>query len=285
VGDLEVDTRVEPTGDGGGRYRAKLSPDWAIWGPNGGYVVAVALRAAGVALGRARPASIVAHILGVAAFDEVELAVTLLRTSRYASSARVSIRQGDRPIVEALVWGLDPGGATLEHDAAPPPAVPAREELPSRAERVASIPEGEGPPPFAFFDNLDMHPIGWIEDWPPPGPLDPVTRSWLRFRPRATFADPWVDACRLVIPLDTFGWPAASGAHAHLDPLPVVAVTVDLSVRFHRTTDDDWLLSETVSPVATGGLAAATGRVWDRAGRLVASGEQTMLCRPAPTTG
>ena len=122
MGDLEDDTRVEPTGDRDGRYRAKLSPDWAIWGPNGGYVVAVALRAAGVALGRARPASIVAHILGVAAFDEVDLDVTLLRTSRYASSARVSMRQGDRPIVEALVWGLDPGGAALEHDAAPPPA-------------------------------------------------------------------------------------------------------------------------------------------------------------------
>ena len=285
MGDLEVDTRVETIGDDGGRYRAKLSPDWAIWGPNGGYVVSVALRAAGARLGRARPASIVAHILGVAAFDEVDLDVTLLRTSRYASSARVSMRQGDRPIVEALVWGLDPGGAALEHEAAPPPAVPAHEDLPSRAERVASIPAEEGPPPFAFFDNLDMHPIGWIEDWPPPGPLDPVTRSWLRFRPRSTFADPWVDACRLLIPLDTFGWPAASGAHAHLDPLPVVAVTVDLSVRFHRATDDEWLLSEAVSPIATGGLAAATGRVWDQAGRLVASGEQTMLCRPATPGG
>jgi acyl-CoA thioesterase len=285
VGDLDLDTRVEPTGEGDGRYRARLSPDWAIWGPNGGYLVSVALRAAGRALGRARPASIVAHLLGVAAFDEVGLDVEILRTSRFATSARVSMRQGDRPIVDALVWGIDPGGAALEHDAAPPPDVPAHDEIPSRAERLASIPEGEGPPPFAFFDNLDMHPIGWIEDWPPPGPLDPVTRSWLRFRPTATFDDPWVDACRLLVPIDTFGWPAASGAHAHLDPLPVVAVTVDLSVRFHRPTGDEWLLSEAISPVGAGGLTAATGRVWDRAGRLLASGGQTMLCRPAGPVG
>jgi acyl-CoA thioesterase len=27
---------------------------------------------------------------------------------------------------------------------------------------------------------------------------------------------------------------------------------------------------------------AASGRVWDRAGALVASGGQTMMCRPAP---
>jgi len=279
VGDLEVDTRVEPTGDGG-RYRAKLSPDWAIWGPNGGYVVAVALRAAGLALGRERPASIVAHILGVAAFDDVDLEVALLRTSRFASSARVSMRQGDRPIVEALVWGLDSGGAVLDHDMAPPPDVVAHDTLPSRAERVADLPEGEGPPPFSFFDNLDMVPLDWRDHWPPPGPLDPVTRSWLRFRPTPRFDDPWVDACRLVVPIDTFGWPAASGAHAYLEPLPVVAVTVDLSVRFHRATEDEWLLSEAVSPVAAGGLAAATGRLWDRAGRLLASGGQTMLCRP-----
>ena len=80
------------------------------------------------------------------------------------------------------------------------------------------------------------------------------------------------------------GWPAAHLAHAHDEPA-VIAPTVDLSVRFHRTTDDEWLLSEAESPIATGGLAAATGRVWDRAGRLVASGEQTMLCRPATPGG
>jgi acyl-CoA thioesterase len=58
-------------------------------------------------------------------------------------------------------------------------------------------------------------------------------------------------------------------------------VTVDLSVRFHRPTDDEWLLVEAVSPVAADGLVAATGRVWDLSGTLVASGGQTMLCRPA----
>jgi acyl-CoA thioesterase-2 len=286
VGDLAVDTRVEPV-DGGGdpdhpRFTAKLSPDWAIWGPNGGYIASVALRAAGLATGRARPASLVAHLLEVGEFAAVDLDVTVLRRSRYATSTRVTMRQGDRTLVEALVWGVDPGGVALEHDRAPAPEVPDPDEVPSRDERMAALPaDAPRPPAFPFFDNLDQRPLGWLDDWPPAGPLEPVSRSWTRFRPTPRFDDPWVDACRLLIPVDTFGWPAASLAHAHVDPPEAVAVTVDLSVRFHRPTADEWLLAEAVSPVATGGLAAATARVWDRAGALVASGGQTMLCRPA----
>ena len=294
MGDLAVDTALEETDGGRGAavdgpaqagarrcYGGALSEDWAIWGPNGGYVASLALRAAGLATGRARPASIVAHILGVAAFDRVELDVTVLRTSRFASSARVSMTQGDRPVLEALVWGLDPGGAALDHDTAPVPQAPPPEEIPSRAERLAGIPVDERPPDVPFFHNIDIRQPGWRSNWPPPGPLDPTVHWWARFVPTATFEDPWVDACRLLIPIDTMGWPAASLAHAYQEPLATVAVTVDLSVRFHRPAGDEWLLAEATAPLATGGLVAASGRVWDRAGALLASGGQTMLCRPA----
>jgi acyl-CoA thioesterase II len=294
VGDLAVDTaltQVDGNGPGSAdaaragdrsRYRGALSADWEIWGPNGGYVASFALQAAGRATGRARPASIVAHMLGVAAFDEVELDVTVLRTSRVASSARVSLTQGGRPVLEALVWGVDPGGVTLDHDVEPAPEVPPPDQVPTREDRLASIPPGEPQPPvFRFFDNLDQHPLDWSEDWPPPGPLEPVVRGWNRFRPTASFDDPWVDACRLLIPIDTMGWPAAFRAHAHVQPQAAVAVTVDLSVRFHRPAEDEWLLVEAASPVGAGGLVAATGHVWDRSGALLASGGQSMLCRPA----
>lgn len=297
MGDLAVDTTLVPVPANGASeapgeldapapagarrcYTATVSPDWAIWGPNGGYITSFALRAAGRATGRARPASIVAHILGVAAFADVEVEVTVLRTSRVASSARVTIAQGERPIVEALVWGVDPGGAALEHDTARVPSVPPPDDLPSRAERLAAIPEDQRPPEMSFFGNIDQRPLDWRSDWPPPGPLDPTVRWWARFVPTARFDDPWVDACRTLIPIDTMGWPAATLAHAHREPLDTVAVTVDLSVRFHRPADDEWLLAEATAPLATGGLVAATGHVWDRAGALLASGGQTMLCRP-----
>ena len=41
MGDLAIDTAVEGSD---GRYRARLSRDWEIWGPNGGYLAAIALR-------------------------------------------------------------------------------------------------------------------------------------------------------------------------------------------------------------------------------------------------
>ena len=56
--DLEDATRVEGEG---GRYLARLSEDWEIWGPNGGYLATFALRAAGKVAQIKQPASFYCH--------------------------------------------------------------------------------------------------------------------------------------------------------------------------------------------------------------------------------
>ncbi len=61
MGDLGIDTAVESLGDG--RYRGTLSKEWEIWGPMGGYVAAVAFRAAGAESVFPRPASFACHYL------------------------------------------------------------------------------------------------------------------------------------------------------------------------------------------------------------------------------
>jgi hypothetical protein len=58
VGDLAVDTAIEGSGR---RYRAQLSRDWEIWGPNGGYLAVIALRAAGAHTSLRRPATFSCH--------------------------------------------------------------------------------------------------------------------------------------------------------------------------------------------------------------------------------
>ena len=87
MGDLDRDTAV--AGDGG-RYTATLSDDWEIWGPNGGYIAAILLRAAGASTDLPVPASLAVHYLARGGFDEVQLEVRSLRRTRRAEAVAVT---------------------------------------------------------------------------------------------------------------------------------------------------------------------------------------------------
>jgi acyl-CoA thioesterase II len=280
VGDLAVDASVRAVGDG--RYEATLSRDWEIWGPMGGYVAATALRAVGAATagdgdatGASRPVAFSCHYLGVADFGRVDLAVEVRRGGRTASSHRVEMTQGERRILDAMVWTVGAADG-LEHDEARMPDVPAPDGLPPLAEVLP-----DGPPPYPFWGNIDARPIT-VDGPPPADPRPPEFLEWLRFVPTATFADPWVDAARALIVVDIGSWPAAIGPHAWREP-PYIAPTLDLSVAFHRpATDAEWLLCDGSAPVSTGGLFGWTARVWSAAGRLHASGGGQCLYRRIP---
>ncbi|MHB8680717.1 MAG: acyl-CoA thioesterase [Acidimicrobiales bacterium] len=279
MGDLSEDTAVE---GGAGKYRAELSADWEIWGPNGGYLAAVALRAAGAHSVLPLPASLSCHFLGVADFGPVDLEVETLRRGKRAESLRVSVRQGDQRVLEALVWAVDSGIDGLVHDAAPAPEVDPPAGLPSLDQL---LPDGERP--HRFFVNVEERPLHWIADWEHRPAGAPLHLCWYRFRPTPTFADPWVDAGRLAIVVDTFQWPAAARAHAG-GTLRHIAPSLDLACRFHRMPEaarSPWLLVEARSPVADHGLVGGTAAVWDEWGALLASGGQQMLSRPAPPPG
>lgn len=282
MGDFGEAIAVTPTGNG--TYTAPLSRAWEIWGPMGGYVASIALQAAAAESRFQRPASFFCHYLSVGSFDApLELAVQPLRLAKTAESLRVSVTQGERAIMEATVWAAgDVEG--LEHTHTTPPDVPDPLDLLTMAER---FPDGEAP--FPFWNNFEPRPVQWNEDWPPPGPLDPIWRQWEKFVPRATFDDPWVDAARSVVLVDIASWPAASQHHAWSDP-PFIAPTLDLYVAFHDLVpESEFLLVDGHSPVGRDGLLAFTARVWAEDRRLVASGGGQMLCRRVPnwqgTTG
>ena len=143
---LDDDTAVTATSDDG-VYSATLSPDWAIWGPMGGYIAAVALRAAGAACGRARPASFSAQFHGVADFAPIELRTRLLLTTRVATSVEVDIVQNDRSVLRATVWGVDELDG-VEHHTAIRPAMGFATRLPRhrRTLRPASREQAFGLP-------------------------------------------------------------------------------------------------------------------------------------------
>jgi acyl-CoA thioesterase II len=269
VGDFERDTRL---GGDAGRFQATLSRDWEIWGPNGGYVAAIALRAAGRVARVPRPASIACHFVSVARFEPVDVEVRPVHQGRRSESLRVAISQGGRPVLEALVrTALE--GPGLEHVFGGAPQVPGPEGLP-RADELRD----PARPRFPFWDNLEvgvLHPERFREQ---PAARDPVWREWYRFRPRATFDDPFLDAGRALLLLDTMSWPAACQPHPQS---AYMAPNLDVAVWFHAAApDSDWLFSEHECRIATGGLMGTTGRVWSRDGRLLASGGAQLFCVP-----
>jgi acyl-CoA thioesterase II len=292
MGNLAEDTAVLAVagGEGGGeaagprRFTARLNPEWAIWGPAGGYVASVALRAAGAASPFARPASFSCHFLGVAAFDEVDIEVRTLRGARTACSQRVELTQGGKPILEATVWSIgDVDG--LQHDVTVAPDVPGPGDLPSFEERIAALdPELlKGGPPFPFWENFEGRPLEFSIE-PPTEPTAPVWRTWQRFLPESTFTDPWVDACRSLVLVDVQSWPSAVRQHYSREALEYIAPSLDLYVAFNDPQPESaWLLTDGHGPLARDGLMAWTGRLWSDSGRLVASGGGQMLCRRVPS--
>lgn len=278
MGNLAEDTAVE---GGDGRYTATFSKDWEIWGPNGGYVAAVLLRAAGAHSRFARPASLVCHYLGVADFDTVDIETTSLRTAKRAESVRVSITQQGKPIADGMVWCVDDDLEGLAHDAAPAPEVPEPSELKSMAELMAG--QGQGGPPFRFWMNFEERPPQWVpwEEWEKRTDFEHRLTTWLRYAPESTFPDdPYVDAARSLILVDTFQWPAASRGYKP-GTLTHQAPSLDLAISFHALEPaSEWLLVEATSPYAGDGLVGGRASVWSHDRKLLASGGQQMLCRP-----
>ena len=272
-GDFERDTRVS---GGDGRYRATLSDAWALWGPAGGYVSTIALRAAGEHSRFDRPASYACSYLGVAGFGPIDIAVTTLRSAKRAEAIRVELIQNDQAFLDATVWTIDDGMLGLEHDVASMPEVPGPDGLKAWYEQTPQ----EGNPYRRFWSNIDERMIDqWFGDWRDHPIREPVRDSWYRFRGTPVFDDPYVDAGRSVMIVDTIGWPAA--AVAYPARVPFAAPTIELSVRFHRSTrDSEWLFARTDAPYAGDGLLWSTSKVWSHDGTLVASGGQHMLCRP-----
>lgn len=270
MGNLQEDTRVEGRD---GRYTAKLSPDWDFWTPNGGYLSAIALRAAAEETDLRQPASYYCHYLNPGASgQEADLTVTTLRKSRTTQALRVQMTQEGRSVLEALVWTITPPGS-LDYSHARMPEVPGPLGLRNQEEIHAPDPY-----PFPFWMNLESRPVTWTGRWDQRPVMHPLWRTWNQFRPEAAFEDPFIDAARSLVLIDTMLYPAA--AITQEETFPFMAPSMDLAVRFHGSaSDSDWLLASTETPVANEGLLGGYAAVWSEDGRLIATGGQQMLVK------
>ncbi len=267
--DLDEATRV--SSGKGDRLTAALSAAWEIWGPNGGYLAAVALRAAAVHAQIRQPASLYCHFLSSPAFDVVDLDVTVLRAGRRSESLAVHMSQGGKPVLHAMVRTAADGPGH-EHQFALAPDVPRPDELKTLDELI-----GTQARHFPFWDNVERCPVP--QELPEPGG-DPVVRDWARFRPTPCFDDPFLDAARSLILLDTYGYPASWQKYRDDQ---IGAPNLDTAAWFHRASPGcEWLLIEEECATADRGLLGVGGRVWDTDGRLLASGGAQLVCLGPP---
>jgi acyl-CoA thioesterase len=270
MADFLEDTSIEPIPGEPECFRAALSPKWAVWGPNGGYVAAIALRAAMARSRAARPASFHCHFLAVGEFGPVDVRVVPVGGGKRAESLRVEIVQQERALLAASVWMVDDGLRGYRHDFASAPQVPGPNALRGYHELAEEYDEW-----YPIWRSIEGRPVRWRE---PPG--RPEWHAWLRFTETA-IADRRADALRQLFWLDFPGWNATTSAHEW--PFPFLAPNLDLMVQFHRfAPEETWMLADGVALLAEDGLVGCVSRLWTEDGRLLATGTSKHMSRPNP---
>jgi len=265
------DTAVEAVAGEPGRYRSALSASWAVWGPNGGYVAAIALRAAMAQSRLPRPASLQCHFLAVGEFAPVEVSVASLGGSKRAESLRVDLLQKGRLLLAANVWMVDDGLQGYAHDFAAAPDV-AR---PAALRGYQDLAGEEYAQWYPIWRSIEGRPLRWRG---PPG--KPEWQTWLRFT-ETPIPDRRADAVRQLFWLDFPGWNATTAAHAW--PFRYLAPNLDLTVQYHCFAPDaEWILADGAVPLAQDGMVGCSARLWTEDGRLLATGTSRHVCRPNP---
>jgi acyl-CoA thioesterase len=251
--------------------RATLSPEWAVWGPHGGYLAAIALRAAMARSRLPRPASFQCNFLSSGAFAPVELRVRSLGGGKRAESLSVAVLQAGRLLASATAWMVDDGLEGFEHDFGAAPEAPRPASLRGYQELAGE----EYAQWYPVWRHIEGRPLRWRE---PPG--RPEWLAWLRFND-TRFPDRQADALRQLFWLDFPGWNAAIAAHGW--PFRYLAPNLDLTVQFHRfAPSQEWMLADGEALLGREGLVSCVARLWGENGELLATGTSSHICRPNP---
>jgi len=260
---FDADTALEQAG-GPLRWRAWAPEHWFVGrGPNGGYLAAVAARAAEAAADRPLR-SLALQFAAAPAVGPLDVAARVERAGRSYSAVSVRIEQDGAPMTLALATlGELPDDGPAWDAATAPQATPLAETQPIPAD-AANAP--------AFMRNYDLRwALGQDGDAPGSG-------GWLRTR------EPRVLDAPLVAAMCDAWAPAAFVALGRF----VAAPTLDLTIHIRRPLPpagmgpDDHVLCRFTSRLAVGGVWEEDGALWTPSGELVAQSRQLALARELP---
>lgn len=249
-------TAVRPVGDG--VYDVELDGTYSMGGPlHGGYLMATLLRAMLHDAPHPHPVSNNFHFLRVPRVGPARAHVEWLKQGRTAATARATLVQDEKPVLEALV-----SAGTLDPVAAPewmgePPAVPPIEECVPPPLTPDGAPIGlAGQVEFRY----DPATVGWLT-----GEHDgrPEMRGYLRLR-EPQDPDPYVLA------LATDAMPPAVFGVGRLGWAP----TVELTWHMRAIPAPGWLKTAVGARMVYDDWFDENVEIWDSAGRLVAQARQ-----------
>ncbi len=260
--EFDADTAIVAAGEG--RYTGTITDRWSIGGvPNGGYVMAMALRALLDATGRPDPLGVTGHFVRPAEPGPAELRVELVRAGRSSSTAIVALSQNgsERLRVLGSATELDRlEGSDAEHGP-PPPDLPPPEEC-LHGEGV--LPDGSIAEIARRLDlRISPEHVGWARGAPTGRP---EIAGWIRLvdgRP----------ADSLLMPVVVDGFPPTVFELGFAGWVP----TLELTVHLRRRPAGGWLRCAIRSTHVSRGLVDEDSAVWDSEGRLVAVARQLAM--------
>ncbi len=254
---FDADTQEALTPLGEGEWTARVSPLWNIDGiPNGGYLMALCLVAAGMEVPHPDPLSMNSHFVGPTMPGEATVASRVIKRGRSLSVTAVDLVQNCRVTVTSLItWGdlstfTGPSGPLR-----PPSSLPENSEMrssPQMGSDSTFIERFEYLMPFEMAMGAAGRPTGKAE-----------ARGRMRFldgRPPdlmavPVFADGFPPA---VFQLGYYGW----------------APTLELTIHFRAHPAPGWMTIDLASSHLLEGTFEEDCYIWDSQGNLVAMSRQ-----------
>ena len=255
-----------------GTWRGTI-PAAYVMGPAawGGYVAALLLRGSAASAGLPRPAALSVHFLRAAIAGPFAFHPRSLRRGRRSESISGVLSQDGKAVAASLAAFVDDELVGLDHDLVSRPIeLPGKTTHPS----VGELRDQFGLECSLPWEQLEVR----LEAWADRTDRDPTARAWFRFHPTATFEDQVMEACRVVVAVDTTI--GVTGLRPHTDAIvghSSFPPSMDLNVTFHHPPRTEWLFGETEASISTKGLMAGTARMWNEDAELCATALSTMF--------
>ena len=239
---------------------------WVAFGPNGGYLAAIVLRALQQALADEswQPTSLTLHYPAAPVVGPCQIITRVERKGRSLATLSARLMQGDRLCVLALAAFSQPRPSAVTFAERTMPAVPPPEQLAPMA-RIEMLPAftgrfdyrwAIGDPPFSGSEHAQAG--GWIR-LTEPRPVDTLLV--------AAFLDCWV--------------PAVFPRLTRVEPVPTVDLTIHFRTRLPLpdASAQEFALGVFTSHFATGGFFEEDGELWSPTGVLLAHSRQLAILR------